>query len=480
MTITTNAKNLSTKNSSIRGRAMSVFKFNKRLLMVICLVQIFSVKANQTSSTELLKNAISLRQAAHYFQAVEILEQLKSEYKNHKRVNIELAINFINLKQFSQAQSAIDHLNTLPLSEQEKAKLVSLQQLINKSSQQTVKKHFYSVELLAFYGIDSLSPSSLYEYMDFCELEEYEYLEFCEMEAYEYLGFFELEEYEYQDFNEEGDYIEPENEDIDEVPEILAKKDNSYTSQRLRATYRYRPGTRFDLLGQQASFIWYNNFSVNKKQINDESESRYSQLKLESTLYLLQSNRWMYDVKFRARYHSINGKKVQNDQSIQFAVSMPLYDKGRLKAGFELKNKSFASVNSHYDANISTPWLEYAINLNDNFRWSLGGRYRQSHARDSFYTYDNSTFYTSLHYKHSQKLSGFITLNQSKLTYEIDDPEQVNWSVENIRSAALGIKYNVNQNLSFGLNAHFINNKQQHITGKDEWERFEIFVGYLF
>jgi len=304
-------------------------------------------------------------------------------------------------------------------------------------------------------------------------LEEYEYLEYCEMEAYEYLGFFESEEYENKSLDDEDSYVENESESI-------SKNDHSYTSERLRATYRYRPGTRFDFFGQQASFIWYNNFSLNKKQVNDDNKSRYTQLKFDSTLYLLQSNRWMLDIRLRGRYHSINGNKLQNDQSIQFAASMPVYKKGRVKVGFEIQNKSFSNLNSPYDANISTPWLEYAINLNGTFRWAVGGRYRQSDARDPFYTYDNRTFYTSLHYKYSQALSGFVTLSQSKLHFKIDDPEQVGWAEEDIRSAALGIKYQVNQHLSFGLNSHFINNKQQYIPGKDEWKRFEMFAAYIF
>jgi hypothetical protein len=466
---------------------MSVFKFYKLLVLVIGLVAVFSAQAFQASNAELLKAAISLRQAGQHFQAVEILEQLKSQYQNHKRVNIELAINYINLKKLADAQSAIDHLNQMPLSEMEKEKLVSLQQLVDKSFRPVVKTHFYSVELLAYYGIDSLSPFSLYEYMDFCELEEYEYLEFCEIEAYEYLDFFESEEYEYLDFDDDGGYVEfeeePENTDSelsDDSFDNIAKNDHSYTSERLRATYRYRPGTRFDFFGQQASFIWYNNLSLNKKQVNDDNESRYSQLKFDSTLYLLQSNRWMFDVRLRGRYHSINGNKLQNDQSIQFAVSMPVHEKARIKAGLEIKNKSFAKFNHHYDANVSTPWLEYSINLNGTFRWAIGGRYRQSDARDPLYTYDNRTFYTSLHYKYSHALSGFVTLNQSQLHYKIDDLEQVNWTEEQIRSAAVGIKYQFNHRLSFGLNSHFIANKQQYVTGKDEWKRFEMFVGYIF
>lgn len=462
---------------------MSVFKFYKLLLLVICLVPVFSVQAFQISNSELLKSAISLRQTGQYGQAAEILEQLKNQYQDHKRLNIELAINYINLKQFHRAQSAINHLVSLELSEQEKKKLASLQQFIDKSSRQVVQKHFYSVELLGYYGIDSLSPFSLYEYMDFCDLEEYEYLEFCEMEAYEYLGFFEFEEDEYLEFDEEGELVDPENNDTelsDNSFESISKDDHSYTSERLRATYRYRPGTRFDFFGQQASFIWYNNLSLNKKQVNDDNDSRYFQLKFDSTLYLLQSNRWMFDVRLRGRYHSINGNKLQNDQSIQLAVSMPVYENGRIKVGLEIKNKSFATFNKHYDANVSTPWLEYAINLNRTFRWAVGGRFSQSDARDPFYTYDNRTFYTSLHYKHSQALSGFVTINQSQLHYKIDDPEQVNWAEEEIRSAALGIKYQVNQHLSFGLNSHFIANKQQYVTGNDEWKRVEVFIGYIF
>ena len=448
---------------------------------------IFSVQASQVSNAELLKSAISLRQAGQHYQAIELLEQLKKQYQNHKRVSIELAINYINVKQLPQAQSAIDHLYSLELSEQEKKKLVALQQLIDKSTLPPVKTHFYAVELLAYYGIDSLSPFSSYEYMDFCELEEYEYLEFCEMEAYEYLGFFQSEEYEEQNLNEDGEHVELEDESENIDSELsdntfyhISKNDHSYTSERLRATYRYRPGTRFDFFGQQASFIWYNNLSLNKKQVNDNNESRYSQLKFDSTLYLLQSNRWMFDVRLRGRYHSINGNKLQNDQSIQLAVSMPVYENGRVKVGVEIKNKSFATFNRRYDANVSTPWLEYAINLNGSFRWAFGGRYSQSDARDPFYTYDNRTFYTSLHYKHSQALSGFVTLNQSQLHYKIDDPEQVNWAEEEIRSAAIGIKYQVNQHLSFGLNSHFIENKQQYVTGNDEWKRVEVFIGYIF
>jgi len=465
---------------------MSVFKFNKQLLIIICLMQVSSLQAFQVSNSELLKNAISLRQSGQYEQSVEILEQLKSQYQDHKRVNIELVINYINLQKIPKAQNTIDHLSVLILTENEKEKLASLQQLVDKTPRELVKKHFYSVELLAYYGIDSLSSLSLYEYMDFCELEEYEYLEFCEMEAYEYLGFVELEEYEYQDFDEEGEFIEPEDEVEDTDTEFtetifdnIANKDNSYTSQRLRATYRYRPGTRFNFFGQQASFIWYNNLSLNKKQINDDNESRYSQIKFDSTFYLLQSNRWMFDIRLRGRYHSINGNKVQNDQSIQFAVSMPLYH-GRMKVGLEMKNKSFAKFNRHNDADISTPWLEYAINLTDEFRWSVGTRYRQSDARDNFYTYDNHTLYTSLHYKYSKEFTAFITLNQSKLHFKMDDPEEVNWSEEHKRSVALGIKYQFNQNLSLGLNGHFIDNEQQGVTGKDKWERFEMFIGYLF
>ena len=455
--------------------------------MAICLVPVFSLQAYQVSNAALLKSAISLRQAGQHLQAIEILEQLKKQYQDHKRINIELAINYINFKRLPQAQAAIDHLYSLDLSEQEKKKLASLQQLIDKSLRPQVETHFYSVELLAYYGIDSLSQFSLYEYMDFCELEEYEYLEYCDMEAYEYLDFFEFEEYEYQDFDDEGEYIDPELESgnidtdfSDDTFEDISKKDHSYTSERLRATYRYRPGTRFSFLGQQASFIWYNNLSLNKKQVNDDNSNQYSQLKFDSTLYLLQSNRWMFDVRLRARYHSVNGNKLQNDQSIQFAVSMPVYEKGRIKVGIEMKNKSFSHFNSHYDANVSTPWLEYSINLNGNFRWAFGGRFRQSDARDPFYTYDSRTFHTSLHYKYSQALSGFITFSQNQLHYKIDDPEQVNWAEEDIRSAAFGIKYQMNKQLSFGLNSHFTDNKQQYVTSKDEWKRFEIFVGYIF
>ena len=446
---------------------------------------LFSVNVNakgqQVSSSKLLNNAISLRQSGQHHQAVEILDQLKNEYQDHKRVNVELVINYINLKQFPQAQSSIDHLYSLPLSEQERKKLISLQKLVKKSTLQLANKHFFSMELLASYGVDSLtSQFPVYEYLDFSDMEDYEYQDFGDMEDYEYQDFGDMGEYEYQDLGEQEEYIEVD--DIDLVgdrDEAKDKHENSYTSERLRAIYRYRPGTQFDFFGQQASLLWYNNFTLNQKQVNDEYDSRYTQIKFDSTLYLLQSNRWIFDARLRSRYHAADGFKMLNDQSIQFSASMPL-DKARIKVGLELSNRSFADYNRDNDASVSTPWLEYTVNLSEDFRWSVGSRYRKNHARDPFYSYDNLNFYTSLYYNHTQNFSVSITLNRNRLHYLIDDPELVYWAIERKHSAAIGIKYQVNQNLSLGFNSHFVTNKQEHGFGEDEWNRLEFFVGYLF
>ena len=113
------------------------------------------VQAKETSSASLLKEAISKRQSGEHHKAIDILEKLRVQYTDHKRINIELAINHIKLKQYSNAEEILLHLQGMPLSEQESKKLTSLQKLIDRKSQFSDSRHTFSGEATAYLGVDN-------------------------------------------------------------------------------------------------------------------------------------------------------------------------------------------------------------------------------------------------------------------------------------------------------------------------------------
>lgn len=57
-----------------------------------------------TNDTEKLKSAISLRKSNQNQQAIAILEQLLTRHENHKRINIELAINYIKTNDINRSK----------------------------------------------------------------------------------------------------------------------------------------------------------------------------------------------------------------------------------------------------------------------------------------------------------------------------------------------------------------------------------------
>jgi hypothetical protein len=169
----------------------------------------------------------------------------------------------------------------------------------------------------------------------------------------------------------------------------------------------------------------------------------------------------------------------------------------QIKLGFEYRQKSFSIwsdvkndesfinigtgdyIANANDAQISTPWLEYAYKISKYFKVHLGTRYRQKQADDPFNSYDNLNFYMSFHY-YVSSFNAFITFSHDQLHYKIDDPELVNWSNEKKKSIITGVKYKLTDHFSLGFNSHFINNNVEQDNGEDEWYRIEGFISYRF
>lgn len=412
-------------------------------------------QADKRSSSSLLKSAVTLRETGQNQQAVDILEQLKTDYNDHKRVNIELVINYIKLEQYLQAEGILEHLNKLDLSPEEKKKLASLKKHIKKNTISKLRKHYYSFELSSYAGVDSFtSQFPVYEFSYYDDLSGYD----------DFSGY-------------------DENFSVSRSDQTQKQKD-SYFAEQFRAVYRYKPNYQFQLFRSPTLFFWSNDFSVYQKRVDNQTNSRYGQVKLDSSFTLLKSNRWMFDMKLRGRYHYNKGDKVLSEQGLILSTALPV-GKGRIKLGWEYRTKKFDRVSNRVNnADVSIPSVEYGIKFFDHYRFYLGARYRRNDAIDAFYTYDNLNYYSSLHYFTGESFSAFISLNDNQLEYLIDDPAIVNWGEESKYSIALGTKYRFNRHFSIGANAHFVTKNIDlnfdAANTKDRWNRLEVYFSYRF
>jgi len=414
--------------------------------------------ATQAEDADLLKSAISLRQAGKIQQALDILEPLRTQYMDHKRVNIELVMNYINFNQYDDAQDIIIHLKSLSLSTTESTKLQSLQKRIYRLLHNKKSPHRYAVELFAYRGIDSItSKFPVYEYSDFDDWQE-------NSDADDWQEFTDIDEVDDDSFITREEDSESQN--------------NAYSAQQIKAIYRYQPHQQINVFGAKSTLRWINNLSLYQQQIDNDFQDSYGQIKIDSSLALLQKNKWLIDLRLRGRYHFNDDKHQLSDQGIQLSLTFPVTS-AQVKLGLEYRVKSFNGLSQINDADIATPWLEYAYAINEHFKLRLGSRYRQKHAKDPFNSYDNVNMYTSLQY-YINSFNAFVTLSYDRLHYKIDDPEQVNWSNEQRKSVITGLKYKLTNHLSFGFNSHFIYNNIEKDNGEDEWYRFEGFVSYRF
>jgi len=89
-------------------------------------------------------------------------------------------------------------------------------------------------------------------------------------------------------------------------------------------------------------------------------------------------------------------------------------------------------------------------------------------------------FYSSLNYKLSNNTSVYFSYNNSNLAYVIDDLELVNWGDETKHSFSAGGKFRINQQLSWGINGHVIDNQLSQDAGEDQWKRLEVYFTYRF
>ena len=135
---------------------------------------VLQVNAEQSEQNKKLKQAIGYRKTGNYHDAVGLLSQLRRENLQHKRINIELALNYIKLQQYQDAEQVIQHLQSLPLSQKEAETIKKITRLLEKKLSKTLAVHNFALDLGIGLGVDqSRNSYTVYVYDEYQYQDDY-------------------------------------------------------------------------------------------------------------------------------------------------------------------------------------------------------------------------------------------------------------------------------------------------------------------
>ena len=236
----------------------------------IALICAFESEAKFTNKKQVqsdaLKLAIANRKSGDYLQAVNILSKLRESYADHKRINIELTLNFIKLKQFDRAEQLVVHLQSLRLSDSEQKIVERLKYAIEKQTQLKISPHSFHMTSITSAGIDIVSNN--YPVYVFEETES-------DFDFWADDGeFFEdvySEDYSVIEYSVTDDFAERE--------EVTERNEVKYASQSLQANYRYRPSETINLFNRNTHWLLDAEGELSYKYLDKEDNNSFNSLR---------------------------------------------------------------------------------------------------------------------------------------------------------------------------------------------------------
>ncbi|GHF87967.1 hypothetical protein [Thalassotalea marina] len=418
------------------------------------------------SAKEQLQQAIVNRKSGNFSHAIGLLTPLRAIYVNHKRINIELTLNYIKLRQFDRAEQLVLHLESLPLSTTEQSVVAKLKQVLSAQLKRSLTTHSFTVNAVSAVGLDIMQNKyPVYIFDDTAQEAEFWSLD---------------EELDDVWFSSEFVYVDDGlDEQFDVRDQDTERTEVSYFSQALEANYRYRPAQFLTLFEQPTQLVFDVDAELKYKQFDRKDNDRYLSYNLDSSIYLLQIDRWLLEFNTMARLDYANNEKLVNKMRYRLAFSLP-FSSSKLKFAYDVTQKYYRNTLSDYNATIHAPWIEYTYIFSPEIRLQIGSKFHRLNAQDNFLSYQNKQAYLALYYFPSPDLVFYSSYNHYKLHYEIDDPEIVNWSNETKRSLSLGIKYQYNSKVSFSLSGNIGDNRIENMMGEDNWQRIEASFDYRF
>ena len=395
-----------------------------------------------------LKQAVAHRQLGQYDKAIEQLEHLRPHYLTHKRLNVELAINYIKLGRYQQAQQILAHLQSLPLSDKERDKVMALVRLIDKPNITRPSGHQFDLHLIAAAGTDSKSSSiPLYEMIEY---------------------------YEWDEFG---------NESVDtewlSVRTVEEQENQRYVSQSVSLQYRYVVPSLSSIFGDQSQFIFDNELNYSSKNNDDHTKIDYDLWRVASAFKLINNQNWAAEINVSADRYLSAGNTLFTAYQLG-VVTQKQIEQTRFRFGIDYQENHTDSERYDYGAQLLAPWSEVLWRYNALFTFELGARFSQYKANDPYNSYDNVNISAGVYFYPSAALSSYLFYRSNNLFYTFDNLDEVNWSKEVKDAFSVGVKYTINANWSVGLNGSLTFKKSDNDYINEHWQRAELFIKWQF
>ena len=142
------------------------------LVLKTSTVSAFEIK--KLNQSKQLENAITKRKTGDYSQAIEILSHLRALHIDHKRINLELALNYIKVQQYDNAEEILQHLRALSLTKKEQKTVDKIKHLLEVKLRKSLTPHSFIFDVGISVGVDIVSNSyPVFVYDDFQNETEY-------------------------------------------------------------------------------------------------------------------------------------------------------------------------------------------------------------------------------------------------------------------------------------------------------------------
>jgi len=450
----------------------------KHIINVSCLCCLFYcstglsndlANANVIKNGKQLKRAIAMRKSGEHSQAISILDHLRAEHHSHKRVNIELVLNYIKVKQYEDAENILAYVQQLNLTKREHKTVLKLKKLLEKMLRKSLSAHSLSIKVGAGIGVDIVSDTfPVYIYDSFQSNDD----------IWQEESIFE-EDYVYDNEELVGDYEYVDIEDNWYREDITKESEVSYSRQFSNLSYHYRPPSNFLMFSHPTQWIISSDFSLDSRQLDKQENNNYLNIELGTSLYLLQVNNWLFELSTRLSKHYNEGTSLLNKTRTRLSLTLPFHHL-KLKFAIDHQNRNYQHQLNEFDAKSIMPWFELSHHLTSDIRLVSGAKFSRLTAKDEINSYRNRDLYFGIYYSPTLSLITYLSYHKHRLAYEIDDLDYVNWSIEDKQSVALGVRYYLSDDLSINLNGNIGDKSIELGFGDNNWKRIEATFTYQF
>ncbi|BBN81776.1 hypothetical protein PA25_17610 [Pseudoalteromonas sp. A25] len=432
----------------------------------LTMVSMSCLAKTHTSAQKMLNQAVTHRKAGEYSQAISLLTSLRETFIGHKRINIELALNYIKLRQYDRAEQLVTYLESLELSDSEHAVISKLKRVLTLQLRRSLAPHTLYFTSNTSVGIDIVQNSfPVYTFDDTVQDSEY-------WSSDEELNDSWIDsEFIYTDYAIDEQLFGRE--------EISNKNEVGYVSQALSANYRYRPVDMLAWFSYPTQWIIDTDVQVKYKQLDKSDNNKYLSYHFDTSAYLLQINRWLLELNAYAKVDYVDNHKLINKSRLRLAWTLP-FESSKLKFSYDVEQKHYRSALQDYNATVHVPAIEYTYVFSSQWRLSFASKYYRLNAHDDYNSYRNTHTSGALYYNPHRDIVTYISYNHYVLKYEISDPELVAWSRETKRTLSIGFKYQANEKLALLLLGNLGDNRIEMGLGDDSWQRLEASIEYRF